>query len=283
MLLAVLTVLTLLQVLIGRLQGCKNSGFLVLQDKMGTLRVVSIIPKICDQILTESSERNHSKLLIVHIGCQVMVTDYMVIVEKIISKGLTGGSEFTLQLYIHPISFTVVPLTTENNTDRTKLPICPFESFLSHNSEELAQTVYFRVLNKNIVITDPVRKCEFTCQALIHANIQVLAEGSNDTGVRPPLKIGIVFGGVSFKWFSLISNNSLYSLSLNPDSSDLELISWKALEKNLSLIITEDMFVEFVGVCDRGGSVLDVAELSKRLLLPPFQTLNHREVVEEKR
>lgn len=104
--------------------------------------------------------------------------------------------------------------------------------------------------------------------------------GSRHVATRSSLEVAVCFRGHVVKYFPQIGNGCVYVLS--QQEQDLELPSWAVLKRNRCLIVKETMRVELVEVCDSDG-VMDVADLVKQLLLPPFKTINQAAFVSSQR
>ncbi len=169
--------------------------------------------------------------------------------------------EFTCQVHIH------------TELDSLYAAVLPGSSTESTSGSRLGKDSLYAALL-------PRRSTESTAGSRLGKDslyTAVLPRSSSETTPgsrlgRDRLKIAIIFGGNCFKWFYLLKNNCIYSLSLKSGLSDLALPAWCVLERNLSLTVTEDMVVEFIGVCGGGGCVQDVGDMMKQLLLPPFKT-----------
>ena len=295
-----------LQFLVGDLGGCDRSGFLVLRDRTGAIPVIPILPKWSCPTPTTDHKVDLSRVPLTHYGNKLIVSDFWIILEKSTDQNCSNISPPDVCVSIHPIESTVIPVSCDS-VERGKDGVsksfqATAESFLFSDGDDADQTLYFKVLNKNIVTINSFQKREFTCQVLIHPCLDTLINFSevrcagssswsecairsggstssseerpsstSDTDFgKKPLRVAMFFSEAVFKWFSLISNECVYSLGLMEEASDLVLPTWSVLEKNLSLTVTEDMVIKLLSIFD--GCVLDVADLTKQLLLPSFQT-----------
>lgn len=269
------------------LQGCKRTGQLALFDLTGSFPVVSTVPRPATSFSSHDGASNPH--LAAHCGGRLLITDFWVVVEKTVAQSTTIDTE--LQFYLHPVEFSVIP-SCPDSAASTGMPVDSQQSsFLVESGEGENKMLFFRVLNKNTVMTCPQLK--FTCMALIHPDSRKVTappvdsseggagedEGPLEIAIPPgasqggvaegPLKIAIFFGEGAFRWYSVVCNGCVYSLSFRPRASDMVLPPWKVLKANLSLSVTEDMEVRYVG---GGGCGQDVADLIKQLLLPPLKT-----------
>ncbi len=251
----------------------------------------------------------------------MILADLWVIVERTTSQGScsapsssssSSAADAGLQLYVHPVTFSVVPPsdTTEgagqrrlSSTHSSAGDVSVDDgSFLIGKDE--SDVLFFRVINKNAVMADPRCRLKFTCATMVHPDLQTLSaccpgegvdqenegpgkigdqevEGSNIVmggreikGPLQPLQVAIIFGGAAFKWYGMVQNGCTYLLTLHSHASDVPLPSWEVLRTNRTLSITDDMVPQLVsGRGGRGKDVLDVSDLAKQLLLPPLKTL----------
>lgn len=225
--------------------------------------------------------RDPPSLLMAPHGSMLLLKDYWFVLERTVSKSPThtSNTDTDLSVYLHPVEFTIVPVSSPSETG------CLRASFLGSfivppaEGEGRHQVLYFRVLNKNIVMADPVHQLKFTSVVSIHHDYHTLVGYCGDTGVLPagggraegPLQIAIVFEGDAFKWYCVVHNHCSYSLTLR--SADMSLPSWDVLRKNRSLTITTEMVVQYMGGCGNDGCVQDVADLARQLLLPSLRTV----------
>ena len=280
----------------GTLQGCSESGSLVLQDSTGQFPV--LLTSTNSQTLnypsslenTRSPATNNSckdwredpsKLSHIRFGTKIIVTDFFIIFEKTINLSCTNVPSSGVTAYIHIISFRVVSCSTPTPSLRSETnSFHEYPSFLVREDVSDSKVLFFKVLNKNISVVSSAGQLEFTCQALIHSNLDALSleYNSDKKDMREEknevvLKLAIHFGGDAYKWFSVINNGSVYSLSFYTSSSDSVLPSWNVLMRNLTLSVQEDMEIKLVREDPKFADACDVVDISCQLLLPRFPTL----------
>lgn len=273
--------------LVGTLHGCSKSGSLLLQDSTGQFPVlltstshVSLkhvtLPASSDVIRCRGEEP--FRLSHVQFGTNIIVTDFLIIFEKTVNLSSTDAPASEITAYLHIISFDIVSASSPSPSlaSRSKSFHEP-PSFLIREDKSEDKILFFRILNKNGSVVSSACRLEFTCQALVHPNLDMLLlhlleEGRKKMLVKEVLKIAVYFGGDAYKWFSLISNGCTYSLSLS-NSSDGVLPSWDVLKKNLVLCVREDMEIKLVREDLKFTCACDVADISHQLLLPLFPTL----------
>lgn len=281
-----------LQFLVGYLDGCRESGRLILEDLTESIAIVTTVPSVPTADSNGGSNICPSGLPVANFANKLLIVDFWVVVEKTIAHGCpapppSSYEDPELQVYLHPLAFTAVsaPLASPTlsaevagkaNTSAASL----LGSFIVSTAEGESKVFYFLVCNKNIAMVDPVQQLKFTCSALIHHDIVVLSNWSDgvtteeEEGDERPLEVAVVFGGGAFKWNSMVCSGCVYSLSLRSDASDMMLPPWKVLTRNKCLTVTEDMVVQYVSGCGSGGRVRDVANLVSQLRLPPLRSVN---------
>lgn len=274
--------------LVGTLQGCSKSGSLFLQDSTGHFPVLltstSHFPLKHNRspatINDASGGGGDDPSMLSHIqfGTKIMVTDFLVIFEKTINLSSTDAPSSDVTAYLHIVSFNIIPCSSSSPSIRSRSSDHP--SFLVREDGE-DEVLFFRVLNKNVSVISSANQLEFTCQALVHLDLELLLPHSlgctlkkkptreKKEMVKKVLKVAIYFGGDAYKWFSLINNGCTYSISLVTDGV---LPSWDILKRNLVLRVREDMEIKLLREDVDFSSSHDVADISSQLLLPSLST-----------
>ena len=270
----------------GIVDSCETSGSLLLRDTSGSF------PLVLTFDLPSSSKRNQpipaadvtekiSQLSLINLGTKIVVTDFVVIFEKTVNLTSTDAPSSDILIYLHITDFFVVPKSLTTPSIPGKLTPSQADcSFLVKDKENGEESkIYFRTLTKNMTVVSASGHLEFTCQALVHANLDALPhplgiQENVEDGVdqkEEVMTIAIYFGGKAYKWFPLIQTGCAYELCLK-DSSDGVLPSWGVLMKNRVLKVNEDMEIRIMEGELETSSGSDVGDVSRRLLLPAFPT-----------
>lgn len=155
------------------LQGCKRTGQLALFDLTGSFPVVGTVPRPVTSFSSHDGASNPH--LAAHCGGRLLITDFWVVVEKTVAQSSSSNAssiDTELQFYLHPVEFSVIPSCPDSAASAaaaasTGMPVDSQQSsFLVESGEGENKMLFFRVLNKNTVMTCPQLK--FTCVALIH-------------------------------------------------------------------------------------------------------------------
>lgn len=281
--------------LVGTLQGCSKSGSLLLQDSTGAFPILLTSAshtslKHTGSVPTDDScgggREEPSRLSHIPFGTKIMVTDFLIVFEKTVNLSCTDAPSAGVTAYLHIVSFSTVSCSSPTPSLSCKSN-CFHErpSFLVNEEEIDSSILFFRVLNKNVSVVSSTSQLEFTCQALVHSNLAALLPHSlqrasenmahmrEEVMVDAVLKVAIHFRWDAYKWFSLVSNGCVFSLSFCSSSSDSVLPSLEVLKKNLVLTVKEDMEIKLVQEGFEFTKARDVMDISSQLLLPAFPTL----------
>ena len=212
-----------------------------------------------------SKQSSTSHGLLTHLGEMVLVDQFTVCVEKI-TEG--QNSEVFVYLYARQCTFAISSKEKSSNNhaeQATTGPLC----------------LYVAVLNKNSLVAQPSSAVDspnllFTVQALVHSEIEAFkgnsteleeeSGASNTKSIQPSVRIALEFSTQGVKWYSYVSNGSLYSLTHKnspfPTLSVLETEPCIMVEEGMSLKIIQDQLP------DQSLPVLDVSVLMSKLFLP---------------
>ena len=175
-----------LQFLVGLLRGSKGTGGLVIEDCTSILPLVTTMPHPPGD---GSSDSTHSEPLVASSvsGCRLIVTDYLVIVERTTMFGqndVSSSNSTQLHTYLHPVKYSIVKTSrdsTESSPRPSSAPQSPMGSFIVPTAEGESKVLYFRVHNKNVMMIDPVHQYKFMCTAFVHPDHQALCSSDMDT------------------------------------------------------------------------------------------------------
>ena len=286
------------------LDGCPQTGWMVLQDSTGTLPLVASVPPQATPTTTPPPDTHvgcsdRPEAVLADYGERIVVSDYWVVVERTTFQGSSSPPDPDLHMYVHPVTCAVVPPTDtppnegacpQSSSPSPSSPSSSSSSFLIGSGDGERDALFFRVICKNTVMVDPLRGLHFTCAATVHRTRPPVScggsveshegardiEGFGDGGLESsgPLEVAILFRGAAFRWYSAVRNGCTYLLTLHSCASDMTLPPWEVLRANRSLTVTDDMVVRWVGDGrGSGGRGQDVLELVKQLLLPPLKTV----------
>ena len=226
----------------GRLECCRETGYLTVADEIGA------IPVLCMMPLAPPTDSTHNSL--VHaIGNIVLLSGLTVYVERQTATPPQKTSH-SLLTYISPHRWAIITPTQPSQTG---------------NESQL----YFFVVNKNCVVKS---SCEirFNAVVMMGNSLQSLKQQS-EKGVELPssseasVEVVVCFCGNAFKWYSSIINGGAYSLSSHDKLPSLEELSHSNF-----LEVTSDMKVKLVDNLSQSQPVQEVSSLVERSPLPGF-------------
>ena len=266
----------LLQILVGYLQGNKQTGGMELSDSTGS------VPVVCS--ITLDSKGKQQGRPVVHLGCKVLINQATVYVEKT-AEG-QSAPHIAIYVYVNEITFVL-------ETPRKALSENQGSSVHSSGSDESweaenAGCLYFVATSKNALVVEPsTSSLSFTMQAQVHTNLNILKSSSQSESseslqpkqeqhksVTSPARIALVFPSGTVQWYSYISVGCLYSLS----AASKRLPSLKSLQNEPCITVEDSMEINFVqsvaGSIHCCQPVLDVADVISKLFLPRFSTVS---------
>ena len=263
----------LLQILVGYLQGNKQTGGMELSDSTGSVPVVYSI--------TLDNKGKQQGCPVVHLGCKVLINQATVYVEKTAE----GQSAPHIAIYVYVNEITLVLETPRKASSENQ-----GSSVHSPESDEAENTgrLYFVAISKNALVVEPsTSSLSFTMQAQVHTNLNILKSSSQSESseslqqkqeqhksITSPARIALVFPSGTVQWYSYISVGCLYSLS----AASKRLPSLKSLQNEPCITVEDSMEINFVqsvaGSIHCCQPVLDVADVISKLFLPRFSTVS---------
>ena len=264
----------LLQILVGYLQGNKQTGGMELSDSTGS------VPVVCS-IDNKGKQQGRP---VVHLGCKVLINQPTVYVEKT-AEG-QSAPHIAIYVYVNEITFLL-------ETPRKPSSENQGSSVLSSGNDENWEAestgcLYFVAISKNALVVEPsTTSLSFTMQAQVHTNLNILKSSSQSESsetlqqkqeqyksITSPPRIALVFPSSAVQWYSYISVGCLYSLS----AASKRLPSLKSLQNEPCITVEESMEINFVqsvaGSIHCCQPVLDVADVISKLFLPQFNTVS---------
>ena len=266
----------LLQILVGYLQGNKQTGGMELSDSTGS------VPVVCSITLDNKGKQQGRP--VVHLGCKVLINQATVYIEKT-AEG-QSAPHIAIYVYVNEITFvleTPRKPSSENQGSSVHSPESD-ENWEAENTGRL----YFVAISKNALVVEPsTTYLSFTMQAQVHTNLNILKNSSQSESsgslqqkqeqhksVTSPTRIALVFPSGAVQWYSHISVGCLYSLS----AASKRLPSLKSLQNEPCITVEESMEINFVqsvaGSIHCCQPVLDVADVISKLFLPRFTTVS---------
>ena len=262
----------LLQILVGYLQGNKQTGGMELSDSTGSMPIVCSIPP--------DNKGKQQGRPIVHLGCKVLINQATVYVEKT-AEG-QSAPHIAIYVYVNEITFAL-------ETPRKPSSENQGSSVHSTESDEIENTgrLYFVAISKNALVVEPsTSSLSFTMQAQVHTNLNILKSSSQSESsesfqqkrehksITSPARIALEFPSGAVQWYSYISVGCLYSLF----AASKRLPSLKSLQNEPCITVEDSMEINFIqsvaGSIHCCQPVLDVADVISKLFLPQFSTVS---------
>lgn len=262
-----------LQILVGYLQGNKQTGGVELSDSTESVPVVCSVP-----LHNEGKQQGHP---VMHWGCKVLINQATVYVEKTAEGQSTPQN--AIYIYVNEITFALeTPRKASSESQGSSVHNPKIDESEGAKSTDC---LYFVAISKNALVVEPsTSSLSFTMQAQVHTNLNILNQSEcseslqqkqeQHKSITSPARIALEFSSGTVQWYSYLSVGYLYSLS----TASKRLPSLKSLQNEPCITVEDSMEINFIQSVTKSihccQPVLDVADVISKLFLPRLSTVS---------
>ena len=259
-----------LQILVGYLQGNKQTGGVELSDSTGSVPVVCSVP-----LHNDRKQQGHP---VMHWGCKVLINQATVYVEKTAEGQSTPW--IAIYIYVNEITFALeIPRKASSESQGSSVHNPRIDESEGAGSTDC---LYFVAISKNALVVEPsTSSLSFTMQAQVHTNLNILNQSESlqekqeqDKSITSSSRIALEFPSGTVQWYSYLSVGCLYCLS----TASKRLPSLKSLQNEPCITVEDSMEIHFIqsvaGSIHCCQPVLDVADVISKLFLPRLSTVS---------